>query len=502
MEKKRLKALLLLLALPGMGLSASLSVATPEQSPILLSIPSANLLHHGQYRLSGRFQYFTSSDIGAIDTAFLDSTDIPPPKEVENLNYSGELLVGIENRAELGVQYGKIFSLSLKALLLHEDAMWPDLVFGIRNLVGSQEGDLYGVTNTKTQENLQNESYATAAKSLGKRTRIHLGASVLPHATKGFASMNVGLEQSLGRGAFLGYEVFERFSDFHQVLSLQWKYRNLVALSVGMTEFQSWVRQSGEWGFFVTPSHPLYDGYNSPGITVALHVMGIVPHRELRTVPERVAILEAKNAELQKEVDDISELKRQVAKLQASQAPATTGTKTGKDSLRPASSATAANTNGSTALKPSEAQALVSLQLIAEKMPSDLSDPKEIRDLMSELVAMGVPGVTVVKHVASDTTSDSLRIPAVLVMAYSKDTTYVTPLRVLCSDPNPQMRREALTALVKVGGRQVLEDVKRRLSDPDETVALAAAEAYRQLTGEPARPVPKAVPTKKRAKAK
>jgi hypothetical protein len=505
METNRLKSVLLLMALRGLAISAPLTFPRQEHTPVLLAIPSADVLLHGQYRLSGRFQYFTSSEIGGgnPDTSLGAPAVAGKPTDVQNLAYSSELLFGIENRAEVGFQYGQVFSLSVKALLLREDLLWPDLVFGVRNLFGSQEATLYGVSDSKSQEELEPESYATLAKSFPSGSRLHLGLSVLT-SNKGFASVNGGLEQDLGAGASLGYEVFERFSDFHQVLSLQWKYRNLIALSVGMTEFQSWIRQGGEWGFFLTPSQSQKSGYNSPGITLALQVLGWVPHRDKRTLPERVAILEVRNAELEREVEDLSELKKQVADLQANAlAPAPVQDKS-DDSMRAAQSmkkAEPAPLSG----KASWELAVNRLRSIAEKMQSDLTDPKEIRDLMAMIVGMGPYGVESMKRAAADTSAAfaALRVPALLVMSYSRDTVYVASLKPLCSDPDAQIRREAMTAYVKLGNKAALEDVKRLLSDNDETVAMAAGEAYRQITGQaPPRMASKAAPTRKRGKAK
>ena len=51
----------------------------PEHPSVLLAIPDANLLQHGQYRLQGRFQYFTSTQPGAADTAFGDTANSMPP---------------------------------------------------------------------------------------------------------------------------------------------------------------------------------------------------------------------------------------------------------------------------------------------------------------------------------------------------------------------------------------------------------------------------------------
>jgi hypothetical protein len=490
MGRRRGIELALLMALPACASDTSIPFPMLQHVPVLMAIPDANLLQHGQYRLQGRFQYFTGSEPGSVDTAFGDTADPASATQVQNLNYNSELQFGIENRAEVGIQYGRALSFSVKALVWREDLFWPDIVFGARNLFGSQEGGLYGVTDSKTLKDLQSESYMTLGKSFAGRSRAHLGFSVLNRANKGFASINAGLEQDLGAGAHLGYEVFERFSDFHQVLTLQWRYRNLVGLSVAMTEFQSWIRQDGEWGFFLTPSKNNPDGYNSPGIAVSLQVLGWVPHRTKRTLPERVAILEVKNAELEKQVEELDHLKQRMAELEQRgglpAAPAPAG------SAQPAEPAVPA---AAVPLTPAQ-QAVVYLKALAEKGESDLTDPKEMRDLMAKVAGLGPEGAEVVKRAAADTGAGPVRVHAVLVMAFSKDPGYEASLRALCADGDPRIRREALTALVKLGSRAALEDAKRLLSDPDETVAMAAGEAYRQLKG-PAKQAPAA---RKRAK--
>jgi hypothetical protein len=264
-----------------------------------------------------------------------------------------------------------------------------------------------------------------------------------------------------------------------------------------MTEFQSWIRQGGRWGFFLTPSHSLEDGYNSPGITVSLLVLGWVPHRQKLTLPERVAILEVKNVQQERELASLEDLKQMVAQLQAGGHSNFGHAQSKMDSLGQDSISNGAGTDG---LKTSKNQAMAYLKSIAEKMQSDLSDPKESRETMRQLLALGPVGAEVVIQTAGDTAAGNRRVPAVLVMAFSKDTVYVKPLKALCSDPDPQMRREALIALVKLSDKLALDDTKRLLSDPDETVAMAAGEAYRQLTGEVAKPAPKAVPMRKRPK--
>jgi hypothetical protein len=471
---------------------ATVPVPVLQHPSVLLAIPDANLLPHGQYRLQGRFQYFTSSQPGAVDSSLGETPDSGSSEETQNLNYNSELAFGIENRAEIGIQYGRALSFSIKALVWREDLYWPDIVFGARNLFASQEGGIYGVTDTKTLKDLESESFMALGKSFAGQTRAHAGFSILSHANKGLASMNAGLEQDLGKGAFVGYEVFERFSDFHQVLTLQWRYRNLVGLTVAMTEFQSWIRQDGEWGFFLTPSRNNPDGYNSPGVSVSLQVLGWVPHRDKRTLPERVAILEVKNAELEKQVGELDSLKRRVADLEqhGGSLPAAPLADTVPAAL-PVAALPAAPIMPATPVQ----QAVFLLKALAEKGESDLTDPKEIRELMAKVAALGPEGAEVVRRAAADTGAGPVRVHAVLVMAYSKDPGYEAPLRALCSDSDPRIRREALTALVKLGGRAALPDAKRLLSDPDETVAMAAGEAYKQLKGSP-----KAAPPRKRVR--
>lgn len=467
-------------ALSASAWSASVPIPQVRHTAVFQSVPDADILAHGEYRLKGRFQYFNSSVLGAVDTSLDETPDPGSARQAQNMNYGSELAFGIENRVEVGIRYGKTPSLALKALVWREDLFWPDIVFGARNLFGSEEGELYGVTDSRTLKNLQSESFVTLAKTFGARTRFQGGVSVLVHGNKGPVSFNGGVEQDLGGGAQLGYEVFERFSDFHQVLTLQWTWRQMVGLAVSLTEFQSWIRQDGEWGLFVAPSGDNPDGYNSPGISVSLHVAGWVPHRVKRTLPERVAILEVKNAELERQVEELDSVKRRLALLETRPAasPPVPDSAVPRDTAKAVSAQVG---DSASALSSPARQAVALLKTLTRKGESDLTDPVEIRDLMAQVVALGPEAAAIVKRAAADTAAGPVRVRAVLVMAFSKDPDYEASLRALCSDSNPRIRREALVALVKLGSRAALEDAKRLLSDPDETVALAAGEVYKRL---------------------
>src|SRR5690606_22271645 len=253
---------------------------------------------------------------------------------------------------------------------------------------------------------------------------------------------------------------------------------DLVAFGVAMTELQSWIRQKGEWGCFLTPSGALRDGYNSPGISVSLQVLGWVPRRAKRTLPERVAILEVRNAQLETELQELRDVKLRLDAVEA-RAAAGSGTLSGKGPAGGPASATPVPASPTVA-----ARAVAYLKSISEKSRSALADPRGIRDDIAKLAGLGPEAADTLKRVAADTGAGALRVPALLAMAYSRDTAYVPVLRALCADANPRIRREALTALGRIGSRAALGDAKRLLSDPDETVALAAGEAYRRLKGD------------------
>jgi HEAT repeat protein len=143
------------------------------------------------------------------------------------------------------------------------------------------------------------------------------------------------------------------------------------------------------------------------------------------------------------------------------------------------------------------------LQSAADRMAMEVSDPEEVRKIMYTIVTAGPAAAEALRQTALDTGAGVLRIPALLTIAFSRDVSHVPALRSLFADKDAGIRREALTALTKVQPDAALEEARKLIQDPDETVALAAGEAYRMLGGEPlpepakARPAaaPRAAPT-------
>src|SRR5690606_4726350 len=203
---------------------------------------------------------------------------------------------------------------------------------------------------------------------------------------------------------------------------------DLVAFGVAMTELQSWIRQKGEWGFFLTPSGALRDGYNSPGISVSLQVLGWVPRRAKRTLPERVAILEVRNAQLEKDLQDLRELKPRLDAMEARDA-AGSGAFSGIGPAGAPASATPVPASPTVA-----ARAVAYLKSISEKSRSDLADPSGIRADIAKLAGWGPEAADTLKRAAADTGAAALRVRAFRALLCSLQTATVLVLSALCAD--------------------------------------------------------------------
>ena len=176
-----------------------------------------------------------------------------------------------------------------------------------------------------------------------------------------------------------------------------------------------------------------------------------------------MAILEVRNAEMEKRILDMQEalLRAEAREAEGSDAAPAPAPDPAPEEIR--------------------RKSISLLRVAADKLALEASDPGEVRQIMYSLVTLGPASAQALREVAADTAAGALRIPAVLTMAFSRDTSHSRALQSLCADKDPVIRREALTALTKVDPRAALDDARRLLSDPDETVAMAAGEAYRIL---------------------
>lgn len=436
--------------LPGICAAAVGPSADPE--PIqrrILSIPDAAVIRHAQVRLGGDLQYFSNTEITVGDSAGSDTGSVPV------FQYQSEMTFGVDNRAEFTVAYGRELSLGLKALLVEEAEYWPAVTFGVRNLFSSGEAQRYGVTERSLLRSLRGESYFTLGKRLTQSTRAHLGMNLLNGANKNPYGLHGALDMDLGAGAALTYEFFERFSDFHQNLGFSWGLGSRLGAMLTLTEFQSWVRQKGEWGFFATPAHTLDNGYNSPGVRFSLWVNGFMPSTRRRTQHERITVLEQENRGLR---EDMERLEQQWLAVKIQQ-----------EAMRP-----------QTAVRPSEAEAEAEYRLLVEAYRAEPMDPAAVAARLEALQGLGRAAVPFLQRMALDPTASSdHRLPAVLAMAQSENPAFGPTLLTVAGDPDPLLRREAAMAMLKLRPPEGLEALEILSRDADKAVALTAQEGLK-----------------------
>ncbi len=441
------------------------------------AIPASEILSHGQVQLAARMQYFNTEIIDRDDSGQADTTS------QWHLPYSSELLFGIENRAEIGFQYGDRFSLSFKALLLHEDVYWPSIVVGARNLFNSQEGRLYGLEDAGQLRRLRGETYFTLGKHLAGATRLHLGLSVWNHANKSLAGINGAMEHGLGAGAFVTYEVFERFADFHQAVGFEWRFGKSLAIALNLTELQSWIRQDGRWGLFTAPSREAKTGYNSPGVRFVVHLNGRIPKLSQMTIYDRVASLEGEYSALNQNrkvlQDSLAMLRLAVDSLSARGVPGGRSKTQLLDSVR------------------------TILALIETKINSETAfNPLEVRALTQSIIDGGDALTDALANLALDKREpEPLRLRAFLIMGQSGNIRFSPTIHSAMHDENPRIRREAVNALGRVGGPGAREKAGELTTDEDAAVVLAAREAVKRLEASstpvaPVAPVPLKPPAK------
>ena len=204
-------------------------------------------------------------------------------------------------RSQLGLGWGDQLSLSIRTRILDEDGWIPDVAMGARDVMGSLEAFLFSVSDPDTASLLQGEFYLVGSKTLFSRIRIHIGTSFLSGIEDGYPQPFGGVEQYLGLGFSLTWEIFNRFGAFHQNLGFDWKFRKLFRLTFGLTELQSWVVQNGKWGLFTKPIDQTGNGYDSPGIFFSARVSGW-SGRERQTLEERMKKVETRLLTVQKDM--------------------------------------------------------------------------------------------------------------------------------------------------------------------------------------------------------
>ncbi len=444
-----------------------------DRLPLLWNIPTAEVLSHGRYRLGTRMHFF-----GIADQAAASATGATAPMATTELEYRfpfvSEVVLGLEDRAQVGFEFGDDFSASLSAWVMRDRQYWPDLVVGARQLFSSQEGRLYGIDGN-ARDRMRGEVFIMAGKTVTPYTRIHLGGTAIGQLDDGKASVVAGVEQSLGAGFHLGYSLFQRFGHYHHDVTTTWSYGPWFSLSLSFTEFQSWVYQEERWGFFTTPAGSPRDAYRSRGIGVTVHLAGWVARSDQVSMEERLAMLER---ELHQERQRAGRVEQRVVRLG--------GAVEGLLSTQRMQDEGGA-----------KRQTLEYLDMIQKrKAAGALFDPEILRDLTGRIARLGQPAQRVLSDLVADPTADpGLKAQACIVMGDIQDPLFTQPLLQAVADPEPEVRKEAILALGRIGNKVAEPYARELLKDRSEPVALAARQALILMGVE--KPTPPPLPPKK-----
>lgn len=416
--------------------------------PSLVQVPTADLLPHGLFNAYTQMNFFTTHDMQG------DSS------QVFNYPFYFGFDLGFQNRAQFGFQYGDQVSISFKAYILEapEELYIPDITVGARSIFGSQEGRFYGIKSDDTLDILRNEAYLALSSNISENTRVHTGASVIPGIDDGEAMIFAGVEQYLGMGMYMTYEVFNRFLQFNHQAGFILKIKNYFSFSVGLSQIQEWLVQDGKWGFYPLPEGYTSHGYNSPGIKVALSIGGYTLRSNEKTDREEMISMRSEQQEFRL---DLSKMKEQVenTKLKIAQL----------------------ERRDEKVKELENRQVTDYLDLIAQKLNSDIPfDPIEITSLRNQILSLPVSSLAVLKKIVTNpTTNIEHRVQACILMALSGRDEFVKPLLQATNDPEPRVRRESILALANMKLKIALEYAEILLDDTDESVVSAAKEAIR-----------------------
>jgi hypothetical protein len=183
-----------------------------------------------------------------------------------------------------------------------------------------------------------------------------------------------------------------------------------------------------------------------------------MPRMPRKTLTERVADLELRNQESEQK---LQRLHGQLVKMRLEQ-----------------------STRIPEVASPQDPRAAIAawLDSLATGLTAIQVDPELLTHLLARIQGMPPQARPFFAGIALDTSRTlGLRLAAVMAMGHSKDSTMVAPLKLVCADTDAHLRREALTALGRIGHPSALEIAKRLMADSDPGVSLTAEEVVNTL---------------------
>lgn len=439
------------------------SISAKLRYPLLLVTPSADILPSKQIGLTVNTNIFQYYD---------------PTSESYSAWYkpSVEINSGLFNRIQLSAGYATAPTIQLKVQIFNDGAIlkqMPALAVGGKDILGSKEGHLFGVTDSDTAASLANSFFLAASKNIPLiSSRIHMGAMGNMSIESELVNPFWALETYIGGTATISYEGFRRFGSFHHLVTFGFRFGDNIKFGFGLTEVSKMFRQNSQTGFFLTGDSTT-SGYGTPGIHVSISY-----HRFLTASSYEIPGLEDEVARLRHSVSELGQKKQTIESKIA----------TGEKQLKEMN-ATIDERNkiigqsGKLDHKILLDEEFMALSRITAN--ESLPDPEIVAARMKKIVSMkelALPKITDI--VRNPKSTPALITICIQMMGQIGDKQSKHQLIRLLDYKESYIKIESIIALGKLRDKSVISEIEKTIADTDPAVVMAANEVVARLRGE------------------
>lgn len=341
--------------------------------------------------------------------------------------YAARLEMAVNSRLAVEASISDGIALGMRAGILDEHDHPVGFSVGFDDLLFPKEGYLFGL-QPPANGLASGRAWAAVAQS-----RFHVRARGALSARTGETDLSVvphlALESDTKFPVSLGWEAWYEFDEIRQSLGLSFRW-NPVRVSMGFSEFQSWIFQNNEFGWTNTPRPGTTTGVANPGWWIAVH-WDLPPLANREAIPLQVHCPAATMDD--KALQPVADLLQQRL-LQADIA-----------------------------------------ELAVRSAVDTGVDPMAMAILRQRILAGGQASRNALWRIGLDPNTAPLeRIQAVLTLGLAPVISDTAGFAELAHDPDPALRREAAMAIARLGPDQARLLLRKLAMDPEESVRIVA----------------------------